>query len=286
MDTISYEIRETFVLAVAALYFRYITKDNFPNLFKLNLLKVVCLTKSKKKTRSVRNFLMMLFHLKHYLPIRTACILFNLERSRYEEIINSEIQSFLFTYQDDYFQLERRMFGNSTPEFPNSFMIVDSTEVLIQAFKKKSFSGKKNNFTLKYQILVGVLTGEILHVHGPEHGSVHDTTIWKNSNVPAFLAQENETVLGDKGYVGCSGVLHPHKKATHPIFNDRIPFNQAQIDHNHNISKYRILIENVNSWIKNWSILSTVYRGNLESHRDIFLTCCILTTMTSEDFKF
>lgn len=229
---------------------------------------------------------MMLFHLKHYLPVRTACVMFNLERSRYEQIVNLEIENFLETHQDRYFSIHSRRASNSIPEFPNTFMIVDSTEVLIQAFKKKSFSGKKNNFTLKYQILVGVLTGEILHVYGPELGSVHDSKIWKNSKIQEFLEQEDETVLGDKGYVGCSAVLHPHKKATHPLFNIRAPFTQAQIQHNHNISKYRILIENVNSWIKDWSILSTVYRGSLESHNHIFLSCCILTTMTSEDFNF
>lgn len=286
MDTISYEEREALVLAVARLYFPYLTKDNFHNLFKLNLYKVVCITKGKKKPRHIRNFLMMLFHLKHYLPVRTACVMFNLERSRYEQIVNLEIESFLETYQSEYFSIHSRRKTNFIPEFPNTFMIVDSTEILIQAFKKKSFSGKKNNFTLKYQILVGVLTGEIFHVYGPELGSVHDATIWKNSNIQDFLLQQNETVLGDKGYIGCSRVIHPYKRALHPLFNTPIPLTLAQKEHNHNISKYRILIENVNSWIKNWAILSTIYRGSLDSHHQIFLSCCILTTMTSEDFIF
>jgi len=115
-----------------------------PYLFKMNLYKVVCLTKGKKKPRHIRNFLMMLFHLKHYLPVRTACVIFNLERSRYDQIVNLEISlSFLETHKADYFSIHSRRTTTSIPEFPNTFMIVDSTEVLIHGFKKKSFSGRR-----------------------------------------------------------------------------------------------------------------------------------------------
>jgi len=286
MDNISFEERKSHVLQIVRRYFPSIRQDNFQNLFKLSLLKVVCLTRNRSRPKKIRNFLMMLFHLKHYLPIRAACILFDIEKSRYDQIINMEIKDFVETHASNYFRIHTREEQNNLPEFPHTFMIVDSTEILIEAFHKQSFSGKKYNFTIKYQLLVGSLTGEIFHVHGPELGSVHDATIWRNSGVSDFLRNENETVLGDKGYCGCSGVIHPIKKKTHPLTKSKIPFTQAELERNHNISKYRILIENVNSWIKDWSILSTIYRGELDSHPQIFLTCCILTTMTSEHFNF
>ena len=287
MDTAAtYEARQALVLKLSQSYFPSVREDNFRNLFKLSLSAVVCLTKDRKKPKHLRNFLMMLFHLKHYLPIRTACIMFDLENSRYEQIVNLEIRDFVESHQSDYFQTHTRELRNELENFPNTFMIVDSTEVLIEASQKNTFSGKKHNFTVKYQLLVGSLTGEILHVYGPSAGAVHDATIWKNSKVEEFLQDHDEYVLGDKGYVGCVRVIHPFKKKRNPLTQEKIPLTPHERDFNHKISKHRYLIENVNSWIKDWSIVSTVYRGDLEIHSTIFLACCILTTMASEDFIF
>lgn len=95
----------------------------------------------------------------------------------------------------DYINLDDMDF-DSTFMVKNAVGIVDSTEVLIHAWHEKSFSGKKNNFTLKYQVTIDILTGNTLHIAGPFLGSVHDATIWKES----LLAVEVRLAcIGDVG---------------------------------------------------------------------------------------
>jgi hypothetical protein len=222
MDADPYEARSNWVLGISQLYFPFLRADNFPNLFKLSLHKVVCLTKSRKKQNHVRNFLILLYHCKLYLPTRTACIFFNLEKTKYNNIVRVELQTLFDQHVDSAFSLEHR-FENEMAQFPCSYMVVDTTEILIEAYQKKSFSGKKKNFTVKYQLLVGALSGEILHIYGPELGSVHDAKIWENSGMGYWLLQNQEYCLGDKGYVGCIRVIHPSKKGRNPLTQEKIP---------------------------------------------------------------
>jgi hypothetical protein len=270
------------ILRIANNYFPAIREDNFTNLFKLSVNKVAQLLSNETKARKVRDFLMFLFHLKHYLPIRTACIFFHIENSRYEKIINTQIDLFCEKFKNDYFDLERRLINGPAEGFAETYTVVDSTEVLIEAYKRKSFSGKKNNFTLKYQVVVSCTSGEILHIFGPELGSIHDAQIYRNSCIGDFFEGLDEYCLGDKGYVGCLRVTHPHKRKRHALTRQKVPLTPQQQDYNRRLAHFRIVIENVNSSLKNWSILSTVYRGDLEKHSKIFTCCAILTNMSAE----
>jgi hypothetical protein len=270
------------ILDVAKTYFPFIREDNFQQIFKLNLHRVTSLAllqprKTEFKTQQrIRNLLMMLFHCKHYLPIRTACIIFGLERSRYEGVVNTTLKEF---YEDfvHLISLDNRHQDNHLPEFEKTFLIVDSTEVLIQSYQKSSFSGKKHAFTVKYQVIIGARTGEILHIYGPEFGSVHDADIWRNSRIGNFLMAEDEFCLGDRGYIGCTRTRTPFKRKKHHLTRKKIPLSPAQKDFNKNLTHYRILIENVNSFIKDWNIVSHIYRGSLETHYIVFTVCCLLT---------
>jgi hypothetical protein len=272
----NYARTEARILCITETYFPYVTIDNFPNLFRLSVATVERLVRDRHTRKEIRNFLIFLFHLRHYLPVRAGCILFNLEKSQYEDILWTEIQNFLNKHLLFYFDLEQRQISNEAQEFPNTFLVVDTTEVIIQTFTRKSFSGKKKHFTLKYQLAVGLRTGEILDVYGPCLGSVHDAKIWKESRLGDLLEDADEFILGDKGYIGCNRVVHPHKKQGFQ------PLSQVQVEFNRKLSHYRILVENMNANIKNWSILSHVYRGDVDRHRDIFLCCVILTNMMSE----
>ncbi len=275
----SYETRCNWVLSIAQCYFPAIRLENFANLFKISLHIVVCLTSNITRPKSVRNFLILIFHLKYYLPTRSACIFFFLEHARYKEIISNEVDIFFSAYLDDWISLEN-FEENFMHEFPNTYTIVDTTEVTIQSYIPSSFSGKKHNFTLKYQLTVGSRTGEIVHIFGPIWGSQHDSTVWKDSGLGDFFFDMEEFCLGDRGYVGCLRVISPFKRKKNQQLN------QNEISFNQKLSHYRILIENINSSLKNWSILSSVYRGSLDIHYKIFACCAILTNMSSSHIEF
>ena len=111
---------------------------------------------------------------------------------------------FIASFQQN-IDIHNRKFGklNEIAEFPKTFLLVDSTECIIQTWQYKSFSGKKKHYTLKYQVAVGANTGEIHHLYGPCLGKIHDSKIWKKSKLGNFLAGRNEYALGDKGNFHC-----------------------------------------------------------------------------------
>jgi hypothetical protein len=137
-----------------------------------------------------------------------------LKSSRYDEITRTEIKLFYEDYVNRIFNLDNRRINNTLPEFPDTYLIVDSTEVLIEAYQKKSFSGKKKAFTVKYQLLVGAVTGEIMHLYGPELGSVHDAIIFRNSGIPQFLSQHGEYCLGIWSQLRSHLLIHQGTKDT------------------------------------------------------------------------
>jgi hypothetical protein len=297
-------IDEKFVLEECANFFPHIREDNFAELFKINiyLFVFICnsiishkmnnfkfkkqttnLTKSMIPKMTVRNLMITLFFLKHYMPVRASCILFGVEKSAFLEIFQEFIDTIYFLFKH-LINIDNRKYGNDkcSEIFADTFIIVDSTECLVQSNLKSEFSGKKNFFTWKYQLLVGAVTAEILGVHGPENGPVSDATIYETSGLRLFLESEDEYTLADKGYVGCSHAIHPKKKKRSSVSGKVNPFTSMEIEKNKTISHFRINVERVNSYIKDWNILSHVYRGLKEYHGKIFIVCCLLYNLSNQ----
>ena len=87
-------------------------------------------------------------------------------------------------------------------------------------------------------------------------GKTHDFALFKSSRLA--LAPHIE-LLGDTGYQGVAK-LHPnshtpHKKSKHN------PLTPEQKQHNHEISKRRIVVEHVLRTLKRFRILSSTYRN-------------------------
>ncbi len=101
--------------------------------------------------------------------------------------------------------------------------------------------------------------------------------------MPKILRDNEEMILADKGYIGCENVITPLKKKKFPFSGDQIAFSIQEIKYNKLISHYRILVENINASIKQWNILSHVYRGSMEVHNKIFIVCCILINVSYYD---
>ncbi len=161
------QFNENYVLELSQNFFPGLTQKNFQNMFKLNIHQVVYLLNNSHQEVScnvqVRNILILLFQLKHYLPARAACILFFLEKSQFHHIFHAQVDLF-FKKFFHFIEIENRKIGNEkcAEDFPDTFIVVDTTEVIIESKEKSTFSGKKKHFTLKYQTIVGAVTGEIL----------------------------------------------------------------------------------------------------------------------------
>jgi len=139
-------------------------------------------------------------------------------------------------------------YQNKVPEFTSTYSIIDGTELPVESYVDDGYSGKKKGFTLKYQILVGLLTGSIIHIYGPELGSLHDSTMLRNSKLDKWLFMNDEYALGDGGYEGCLNIISKIQKPDWLLSHQEKLFNK-------NIGKYRHTVERVLGNLKKWHIL-------------------------------
>lgn len=217
--------------------------------------------------------MILLFWLRYYLPYRTIAVIFHLSKSQIHRIIQSSVQD-LAQQGETYFDMENAWDEVRLDDWTTTVGIIDSTEVQIQTWQQRAFSGKKKAFTLKYQVVIGIQTGITLNIFGPILGATHDATIYRKSSVSGWLSDHSVTILGDKGYNGCGGVISPFKRK-----RKTIPLTLEEQSFNVTLAQQRIRVENHFANLKKWKILSHVYRGSLESHQDIFLCCEILLSL-------
>lgn len=278
MDTNSID----FILTTARNSFASINASNFSNLFGINVELAAALFDSRPNGWDVplfaRNLLILLFHLRHSLSGRAACICFHLKKTQYWEVVQSMLEWLVETHNDCITFFGRQ--DELIDEFPRTFSVIDCTELEIYrygpknsndptGFRDMGYSGKKKRFTIKYQVIVGCVSGRILHVYGPEYGSIHDATIYQNSGLGQYFWQMDEYCLGDRGYQGCLNIISPHK-------HFHAAFSAQERLHNSNIGRYRHIVERVFASLKKWGILSIRYRGKYEGHYKVFMACCIL----------
>src|SRR5687767_7355124 len=105
---------ETMILDTARYYFPTLRSNTFPDLFKLRLYQVGLICKYKAK--NIRNILITLFHLKHYLPARSACLIFQISKSWYNEIVNRTISWIVSEFEHEVISMNGRE-ENFVPEF-------------------------------------------------------------------------------------------------------------------------------------------------------------------------
>ena len=147
------------------------------------------------------------------------------------------------------------------------------------------YSGKHKQHCMKTQALVSP-TGLLIHFSESVPGSVHDFTLFKNSNLKLLIEQENAyyqglfnsncTTLADAGYQGLTnlvpGSIPPHKKPRNGNLSDQ------QKEFNKKTSHRRILVENYFGRLKTlWKIMATKYRLKLSSYGHVWCFCASLT---------
>jgi len=163
-------------------------------------------------------------------------------------------------------------------------LIVDGTECAIQRpltyeLRKLYSSGRnKENthgrYSLKYTVAVQVVSGRICYVAGPEAGSVSDITALRKSGLEELL-DENEIMLGDKGYQGEEVCLTPFKGKKHQLAPNELAFNQV-------IASVRQKVECLFKRMKSYQVLEEQFRCETQKHKAIFNVIANITNISIE----
>jgi hypothetical protein len=181
-------------------------------------------------------------------------------------------------------QLQQHMPEKLKLDYPNLREIFDGTEFKTQKpsdplAQRQLWSSYKHDHTVKVQLgceSTGAITS-ISHTFG---GSVSDKELFQQSGVVEHL-HEGEAVMVDKGYLILDVLQGSGVQLIRPPFlKARSQFSQAERDESRQISRYRILIENVNARVKQYRILSNRLNSSfLPIVNEIVYICCCLSNL-------
>jgi hypothetical protein len=155
-------------------------------------------------------------------------------------------------------------------------MTVDGTDFRIpqkgaatkgNAFASHKYAGKS---ALRYELGVDILAGNLVWIQGPYPAGKFTDIVIFNKVLRNFL-EPGERVEADEGYRG-----HPDKI--------KCPGNDMNPAENRGMQgRVRARHETLNGRLKNWGILSQVYRHDIMRHGDVFRACAVLTQLTVEN---
>lgn len=122
---------------------------------------------------------------------------------------------------------------------------------------------------MKTQAAVG-LDLKIWDVWSTYPHSVHDLTVLRESRVPGLLSNSKKAV-GDSAYQGEPNFVVPHKKPRGRELSRQQKLYNKQVGH------VRVAVENVFKRLKDFGIISDIYRGDYQKLDDsiVFLNCVV-----------
>jgi len=211
--------------------------------------------------------------MRHYLPFRTLGAIFGIPTATIHLLLHTELRTLVESCHEAHLTLNNWDEIDFLEDWPQAVGIIDCTELPINVWVQQSYSKKKSNYTLKYQVVINITTGSVLNIYGPCPGSYHDSNVYRDSQFWLWLINNNYYLLGDRAYVGLSRMIPPIKR-NNPRFSER-----QRNARNRKLAKTRILVENHFAQLKKWNILYNCYRGNVNFHRNIFWACEILESM-------
>lgn len=168
--------------------------------------------------------------------------------------------------------------------YPNLREIYDATEIQTQKptdplAQKQLWSNYKHSHTVKIQVGCDA-SGTITSLSDTYGGSISDKDLFVKSKVTGHL-EPGEAIMVDKGYLiqdelqgtGVQLLRPPYLKAG-------TQFEEHDLTHGRTIARHRGVIENVNSRIKCFKILSHKLPVNvLPLANEIVFICSFLTTL-------
>jgi hypothetical protein len=155
-------------------------------------------------------------------------------------------------------------------------MTVDGTDFRVpqkgtatkgNAFASHKYAGKS---ALRYKLGMSILGGGLVWIQGPYlTGKYNDIAIFKK--VLRHFLDPGEQVKADKGYVGhLDKIKYPQN-----VGNTAEKWAMQ--------GRVRVRHKTLNWRLKNWGILSQVYRHNIMWHGNVFRACAVVTQLTIEN---
>ena len=122
-------------------------------------------------------------------------------------------------------------------------------------------------------LIANAETKEIIAI-AQAKGRTHDFKLYKDEFVGI---DEDILLLADSGF---QGILDFHKNSLIPIKGSKHkPLTEEAKAYNHNLSKRRIVIENINRRIKRFDIFSDTYRNKRKRHGLRMTIICAIHNM-------
>jgi len=187
----------------------------------------------------------------------------------------------------------------------NGRALADATEQRVSRpgknndVRKKYYSGKKKQFTLKTQFL----TDDEHHIQAISEsvpGAEHDKTLSDELHTIERLPDGCELDV-DKGYQGMAKqvdlieVLDTQSGEKHTVarLTVQIPYKKPkggeltdeQCTFNSALSAIRVRIEHCIGWVKNWAVLATRFRCAHSIYTSIMRTICGLTNLQTQSWQ-
>lgn len=128
---------------------------------------------------------------------------------------------------------------------------------------------------IKYQVVVRISDGQIVWISGGVWGSIHDLTLLRQSRLLQKLLP-GEHLYADKGYIGESLCLCPHKGRSADLNYHQLLWNQY-------LNPYRTRVENSLGRIHKFQCLNIPWRGDIHRHLNVFHICSQIAAI---DIKF
>lgn len=233
----------------------------------------------KSPTLSLENqIILTLLYLRHNLTFQMLGLMFQVSESTAHNIFNywqrlleEGLPASLLEQVKKYPEARAEILEELTTQE----LVVDSTEQVIERpgeyqEQKRTYSGKKKNFTFKNQLIVSSKRLDIIAVEVGMPGRMSDISLWRNSRIHFALEQ---MFIGDKAYVGETQIRTPSKKPK----NGTLTLQQKE--ENKEFSVRRIVVEHLIRLIKIFRVVQDRFRLAKSRYDSIFMTVCGLVRL-------
>jgi IS5 family transposase len=223
--------------------------------------------------------LLVLFWLRLYLTTEAVGYFFGLDKSnvsrngrRILQVLRQVSES-EFGWPDPPPPGHGHTIEQALHDYPDLFAIVDATEQPVQRpqeqeSQRKHYSGKKKRHTRKTAIIVNE-EGIIRDISSSTPGSMHDIKHLRRSGLLEKIPPE-VGVIGDAGFDGLHKDLPEHSVATSHKARRNHPLTADQKLINRELSRIRIIVENVLCHIKHFKALVERFRHDADTYDDAF----------------
>ncbi|CAF0802221.1 unnamed protein product [Rotaria sordida] len=206
-----------------------------------------------------------LWYLKHYHCERYIATKVNLTQQAVNYFLSSTLDILHSCIYPELISLPVDLSSRRTPHGPERQhkLIIDSTFIAIpehcDSRERKTYYHAKSstNYALKVQITCD-FHHRIVHVSECYHGSIHDITILRDSDLLEHV-NDSVQIIADKRYIGEEDVVTPRKKPHGRELTDE------HKEFNRDINSARTAIENINQRLKTYAILGGFYRGAIDN---------------------